>query len=330
MLNRNLRYGYFSGRSMMSFWYQFSDTVRALFRGPTESVFVAPKDAGRALAQAKRFELRMNRAVSSDILGDYTSAFYGQGLSFAELREYQPGDDPRHIHWNVTARFGKPFVKVFHEERTLRVYVALDVSRSMQVEGRYSEAVELAALLLSASQKKRDKCGLIKFSDAIDLLIPTGGSRSHYRRVLLSLTEPTVAKEHTDLRGVLDTMLEKLPPRSVVFFLSDFDSDDFYSSLSRFSYHHRVVCAYFPGSSNVFEKLGKAVNVRTAEGGESASRVISGGRKIFKAGVAVEEEKRWRTLQQKIESAGATALRYDGSANTTLRKLARQARSARR
>ncbi len=148
-------------------------------------------DAQEILKKVLRIEIRTRRLVNSILSGEYHSAFRGQGMEFAEVRDYQPGDDVRTIDWNVTARMGHPFVKVFHEERELSVMLMVDASSSGEfgtVERMKHEiAVEICALLAFSAIRNNDQVGLIIFTDEIETFIPPKKGRRHVLRVIREL-----------------------------------------------------------------------------------------------------------------------------------------------
>jgi uncharacterized protein (DUF58 family) len=143
------------------------------------------------LKKVRRIELRTRHVVNTLLSGEYHSAFKGQGMTFAEVREYQPGDDVRRIDWNVTARMGRPFVKVFDEERELTVILMVDASSSGEfgtVEQTKNQiAVELCALLAFSAIKNNDRVGLVIFTDRIERFIPPKKGRRHVLRVVREL-----------------------------------------------------------------------------------------------------------------------------------------------
>ena len=128
------------------------------------------------LTKVRRIEIKTRALTNNIFAGEYHSAFKGRGMSFAEVREYQPGDDVRDIDWNVTARFNRPYVKVFEEERELTVMLLIDVSGSLDFgsAGRYQRdlATEIAATLAFSAIQNNDKIGVIFFSDRIEKFIP--------------------------------------------------------------------------------------------------------------------------------------------------------------
>ena len=143
------------------------------------------------LKKVRRIELRTRHVVNTVLSGEYHSAFKGQGIEFAEVREYLPGDDVRTIDWNVTARMGHPYVKIFDEERELTVMLLVDASSSGDfgsVEQTKNEiAVELSALLAFSAIKNNDQVGMILFTDKIEEFIPPKKGRKHVLRVIREL-----------------------------------------------------------------------------------------------------------------------------------------------
>jgi uncharacterized protein (DUF58 family) len=224
-------------------------TIKKLFTGPTAKEIEARQ---RVLSltehsAAKALELKMERAVSSELVGQYSSAFFGSGLSFSELREYQPGDDPRFIHWPVTARFGKPYIKLFKEERELKVIIAIDTSLSMSFSGRYDKAAQCAAMLLTIAKRNKDKAGLVLFADGVKKHIPISGSRGHFRQLLNTLTMECQFSKRTDYEHSLDSLRKLAPNRSAIFLLSDFENDFPKKSLSDLTIKNQLnIIAFSP------------------------------------------------------------------------------------
>ncbi len=178
------------------------------------------------MREVRRLEIRARRRVSDLFAGEYHSAFKGQGIEFADVREYEPGDDVRTIDWNVTARTGKPFIKRFSEERQLSVVLAVDLSASgLFGSGDRSKArlmAEMGAVLAMSATRNNDRVGLMTFSDQVELFIPPRKGRRGLLRLMRELldAEPrgggrAFADALSTLRGVLDR-------HSIVFVISDF------------------------------------------------------------------------------------------------------------
>jgi uncharacterized protein (DUF58 family) len=201
--------------------------------------------SAEALRQLKRLELSTRRLVDSRFAGEYRSVFKGQGMEFAEVREYQPGDEVRTIDWNVSARMGRPFVKRYIEERELTVMLVVDRSASegFGTTGRRKREVltEIGAVLALAAARNNDRVGLVLFTDRVEHVVPPRKGRRHVLRVLrdLHVLEPVGAG--TDVSAPCDLLTQLLGHRSAVFLLSDFLSQPFDKSLSRLVRRHDVV-----------------------------------------------------------------------------------------
>jgi uncharacterized protein (DUF58 family) len=200
------------------------------------------------LSEIKRLEFRARRAVDADILGSYKSAFRGSGLVFSDVREYQPGDDIRSIHWKVTARTGKVYVKDFEEDRQLTFLVAVDISRSTifgTSRANQTRMAEFAALLFLLARQNNDKIGLCLFDDSVQTYLPPSQpGRNHFQRLLYTLLQPRTANPATDISVAMKHVLSHQRRRSVVFFLSDFYSPPFEEALRRLAIRHEVICAH--------------------------------------------------------------------------------------
>lgn len=197
------------------------------------------------LAAVRRIEIRTRRLVEEVFSGEYHSVFKGTGMEFREVREYVPGDDVRAIDWNVTARTGQPFVKLYDEERELTVILAVDLSRS----GRFGSgartkmeiAAELCGVLAFAAIANKDKVGLVLFSDRVEKYIPPAKGRSHVLRLIRELLSFRPEGRGTDLNEPLRLLGSVLKRKATVFLVSDFWTGDFVTSLSVLSRRHDVV-----------------------------------------------------------------------------------------
>ena len=178
------------------------------------------------LKQVRLIEMRTRGMVRSLFSGEYLSVFKGQGMEFAEVREYQPGDDVRNIEWNVTARMAHPYIKKYVEERELTVLLAVDLSGSEQfgTRGRFKAelATEIAAVLALSAVRNNDRVGLLVFSDRIEHFVPPRKGHRHVLRLIRDLLAFQPLGRGTDLAGALDYAIRVLPHRSIVFVLSDF------------------------------------------------------------------------------------------------------------
>ena len=197
------------------------------------------------LKKVRRVEIRTRGLVNEVFSGEYHSVFKGRGMNFAEVRAYQYGDDIRSIDWNVTARTGHPFVKVFEEERELTVMLVVDVSASGDFGTRErmkgEVAVEICALLAFSAIKNNDKVGLIIFSDRIEKFVPPRKGRSHVLRVLRELFYHRPEGRGTDIHGALEYLSHVIKRRAVVFLVSDFKAPSFEKPLSVVGRRHDLI-----------------------------------------------------------------------------------------
>jgi uncharacterized protein (DUF58 family) len=203
---------------------------------------VIPKEILRAV---RLIEIRSRTLVNDVFAGEYHSVFKGRGMEFAEVREYQPGDDVRSIDWNVTARTGIAHVKKFDEEREQTVMFVVDASHSLdfgtvrRMKGEI--AAEIAAVLAFSAIRNNDKVGAIIFTDRVELFIPPKKGRKHVLRVIRELLFFKPEGRGTDVGGALDYLSRVVRRRAVVFLLSDFVAPDYTKPLRIANRRHDLV-----------------------------------------------------------------------------------------
>lgn len=203
-------------------------------------------ETSELLKRVRQIEIK-TRGLSSNIFaGQYHSAFKGRGMAFSEVREYQYGDDVRDIDWNVTARFDKPFVKVFEEERELTVMLLVDVSNSLDFgtvkQMKKSMVTEIAATLAFSAIQNNDKIGVIFFSDRIEKFIPPKKGRKHILYIIRELLDFQPQSQRTNLQCAIEYLTNVLKKRCTAFMLSDFiDERDFKNALTVANRKHDVV-----------------------------------------------------------------------------------------
>jgi uncharacterized protein (DUF58 family) len=197
------------------------------------------------LRQVRRVQVRARRAVQSLIGGEYHSAFKGSGLSFEDVRDYQPGDDVRRIDWNVTARTGRPFIKRFVEERELTLLLVVDLSGSLRFGStattKRAVAAEVAALLAFAAISNGDRVGLLAFTDKLERYVPPRKGSRHAVRLLRDVLYFDPESRGTDLAEALRELVRIQHRRAVVFFVSDFQGDGFEGTFRRAASKHDVI-----------------------------------------------------------------------------------------
>ena len=188
------------------------------------------------LKQVRQIEIRTKGLVNQVFSGEYHSVFKGRGMEFSEVREYQFGDDIRNIDWNVTARFGHPYIKIFEEERELTVILMVDLSGSLMF-GSVSKtkqriAAELSAILAFSALKNNDKVGLILFTNKIEKFVPPRKGRKHVLRIIREVLSFEAEGKATDIRGALEYMNNAIKKKSIAFLISDF-MDEGYEKILR-------------------------------------------------------------------------------------------------
>jgi len=182
------------------------------------------------MEKVRQIEIRTRRLVDESLAGHYHSVFRGRGIDFDSVREYVAGDEVRTIDWNVTARAGRPFVKQFHEERELVVWILVDVSASGDFGSgsatKRDLAAELACVLALSAVRNNDKVGLLMFSDRIEAHVPPAKGRAHVLRVVREILTCKPAGRGTDIAAALDVVRQRALRRSVMFLISDFELPD--------------------------------------------------------------------------------------------------------
>ena len=202
----------------------------------------APADLIRKI---RRIEITTRRAVQDTLAGGYHSVFKGRGMAFSEVRPYQPGDEIRAIDWNVTARMGEPFVKVFAEERELTALIAVDRSASqdagLAAQPKSEVAAEIAALLVFSALENGDRAGLLLFTDRIERYVPPRRGKKHGLRLITEALAFRPRGRGTDLAGALGHLSSAQRRRAVVFVVSDFLAGDYETALAVLARRHDVV-----------------------------------------------------------------------------------------
>ncbi len=203
-------------------------------------------DTSEIIKKVRKIEIK-TRGLSSNIFaGQYHSAFKGRGMAFSEVREYQFGDDVRDIDWNVTARFHRPYVKVFEEERELTVMLLIDVSGSLdfgtQRQMKRDMVTEIAATIAFSAIQNNDKIGVIFFSDKIEKYIPPKKGRKHILYIIREMLDFHPESKRTDVKQAVEFLSSVQKRRTTAFILSDFYvRNDFQQSLQICNRKHDVV-----------------------------------------------------------------------------------------
>lgn len=208
------------------------------------------------IKKVRKIEIK-SRGLSQNIFaGQYHSAFKGRGMAFSEVREYQYGDNIRDIDWNVTARFHRPYVKVFEEERELTVMLLIDISGSLdfgtQRQMKKDLVAEIAATLAFSAIQNNDKIGVIFFSDRIEKYIPPKSGRKHILFIIREMLEFQPKSKHTDLKMAIEFLTRVMKRHCTAFILSDFfTKPDFENALTICNHKHDV------GAIQVYDQCAK-------------------------------------------------------------------------
>lgn len=249
----------------------------------------------------KRIEISTRRLVNDMLAGEYHSIFKGRGMEFAEVREYFFGDDIRNVDWNVSARMGSPFVKVFDEERQLTVFLVVDASGSgrfgseSQMKGEL--AAEICAVLAFSAIKNNDRVGLIIFTDKIEKFVPPKKGRKHVLRVIRELLYFRPQEQGTDIGGALDYLSRVSRRRSIVFLVSDFLDEDFEGKLQIVSKRHDLIAVQISDPTEEFLPEIGIVHLEDPETGESI--LVNTSEREFRR-VFEQEVKRETSLRQEM------------------------------
>lgn len=264
----------------------------------------------------RKLEIVTSRLVEEFVAGQYSSLFKGRGVEFSEVREYQPGDDVRSIDWNVTARFGRPFVKQNVEERELTVLLAVDLSASLDFGscGRTKREVvsELAALLAMSALNNDHKVGLLGFTDRVELFVPPRKGRRHILRIIREILDSSRQSTGTDLRAALRYLNSVQHRRAVLFLFSDFlgltstDGSNTWQALERdlrvTCMHHDVsVMRVYDQRESQMPNVGY-VRLRDLETGEVAVANTSSAR--FRQAYAQIAQQRTYQLRDCLDRVG--------------------------
>ena len=227
------------------------------------------------LKKVRQIEIRTKNVVNDFFGGDYHSNFKGRGMTFSEVREYVPGDDVRSIDWNVTARTGKPHIKIFEEERELSVLILIDVSSSgvfgSKKDLKIDLGVEIAAMLSFSAIKNNDKVGLALFSDKVEKYIPPKKGKKHVLRLITDIVNHDFenSNKRTSIKTAIDFANKISKRKSVIFLISDFIDDNFWNELKFLNFKHDVVgLQIYDSYERNFPNVG-LINIHDSETGEN-------------------------------------------------------------
>ncbi len=200
------------------------------------------------IAKLRKYEIRIRKAVNSDMRGNFNSIFKGSGLEFTDLREYQYGDDVRTIDWNVSSKGHGTFVKIFREEKEQRVFIMIDVSGSQSVgksgQSKLDVAKEIAGVLTLSAIKEASHVGLLCFSDQKEKYIRASNGMKHGYQIITELYKLLPTSFRTDLSEAVRFTLDRLKRRSVIILISDFLDQNYQQNLKALARKHDLVMVH--------------------------------------------------------------------------------------
>jgi uncharacterized protein (DUF58 family) len=262
------------------------------------------------IKKIKHIHIRTGRTVNTVMAGEYQSAFKGLGIEFEEVREYTPGDDVKSIDWNVTARMGHPFVKLYREERELVIWLLVDMSAS----GAFGTAdslkresmAETAAILAFNAIRNNDKVGAILFTDEVERHIPPKKGASHVWRVIKEVLTHEPRRTGTDLAEAIRFLGTVARKRSVAFLISDFLDRDFEKPLAVASHRHDLIGVLISDPGD-FRLPGRGlVHMRDLETGETL--VLDASDSSTRAAYEKLRRDEYRRALATLRRAGADAI----------------------
>ena len=268
-------------------------------------------ETSELLRKVRKIEIKTRGLTSHVFSGEYHSAFKGRGMTFSEVREYQPGDDIRAIDWNVTARFNNPYIKVFEEERELTVMLLVDMSGSKefgtQIQLKQDMVTELCAVLAFSAIQNNDKIGVIFFTDKIEKFIPPKKGKSHILRIIRELINFEPEHSKTNIAQALRYFTNVIKKRSTAFIISDFIDEGFEQALKIANKKHDIVAL------QIFDKREKElpsvglIKFQDAETGE-AKWVDTSNKEIIKM-YALASRKNDERLKEIFKRSGVDSAR---------------------
>ena len=268
------------------------------------------------LKRVRQIEFKTGKLVRETFAGEYLSVFKGQGIEFAEVRQYIAGDDIRSIDWNVSARTGNTYVKKFNEERELSVIIACDVSASEYFGSKGNlkseAAIELASVFAFSAIKNNDKVGLLLFSDKVELYIPPRKGKRHVLRIIRELLAFEPKRTKTDISLALSSLIRLIKRQGILLFISDFLDENYEKPFKLASKKFDLIPVLIedPLEFN-FPKLPAFVRIADAEGSQSGVLSSAGVKQI------IEERKKVlaKTLNL-FKLSGVDYINIDTSKNT--------------
>lgn len=253
------------------------------------------------LKKIAKIQFKMNRLASGLFSGLYLSHFKGRGIEFEEVRPFQPGDEVRSIDWNVTARMGQPYIKLYREERELTLLLLLDISGSMQYGSRdqlkRSVLSEIASIFAYSGIKNRDKVGLILFSDQVEHYLPPEKGVRHVSRIIRDLLVFPAKRKGTSIKNAFSFLGHVQKKRAVVILFSDFMKTGAFAKQAAVIAKRHDLIAF--SISDPLEKAFPGIGLAELEDSETGKRML-----LDASSSITLDQKEKREAKQAIEKAG--------------------------
>lgn len=259
-------------------------------------------EATDLIKKVRHIEIKARGLSRNIFAGEYHSAFKGRGMAFSEVREYRYGDDMRDIDWNVTARYNRPYIKIFEEERELTVMLMIDMSESLGFGSRSllkrDMVAEIAATLAFSAIQNNDKIGMIIFTDKVEKFVPPQKGRKHILFIIREILGFTPESNGTDLNMALRYMTNAIKKRSTAFLISDFiDVDDYQKAMQIASRKHDLMAI------QVYDQLSTALQpvglMKVWDPETGSEQWIDSSSKRVQA----QYRNWWNKLQEKMKTA---------------------------
>ncbi len=264
------------------------------------------------LKKVKRIEIDTRKIVNNIFSGEYHTHFKGQGMTFADFREYVAGDDVRSISWSLTARAGKPYIKNYEEERELTMILAVDISGSQDYGSKnYFKGETLtyvAATLAFSAVKNNDQVGLLLFSNDVELYIPPKKGRAQVYRILRELLYFKPKSTHTKLSAGLDYLRGVLKKRATIFLLSDFQDTNYEVSLRLLERKHEVIAGLVQDETEfLFPDVG-IIELQDSETGEKV--LVDTSNPMFREEMRSRFKNDFEHFQKRLAKSGVRSFNF--------------------
>ncbi len=269
------------------------------------------------LKKIKRIEIDTRKLVNNIFSGEYHTRFKGQGMTFADFREYVAGDDVRNISWSLMARAGKPYVKTYEEERELTLILAVDVSGSLDFGSKNNFKGEIlayvAATLAFSAIKNNDQIGLVLFSNEVELYVPPKKGKAHVFRILRDILYHKPKSSKTRIVSALDFLRGVLKKRATIFLLSDFQDENYQTALQFLEKKHEVIAGLVTDPAEFeFPDVG-LIDLQDSETGETL--LVDTSHPDFRSHMQSKMSQELLAFQKNLKKSGVDSFQFESNEN---------------